>query len=318
MANTPFIVPKLRDNGAWLEYKNQYAGGFGWRYDRALSQVRFVANHHSVTNPTFNAKTDVDRIYNIHRGNGWGGIGYHFVITSEEVTGEDGLRYAKVAHVGDIGSVRAHTPNVRGALGLRAGYGNEDIVAACMIGQLHLTNPTEAQLRSAYWLYRELITQEPTRLPNLRGTLNAKLHAHQTFDPTACPGNWGWQKPRIVNYTDPPKIEKKTETRLATILFLKETREDNTLPVGETRVEPGADGEKQVFWEVTYTNGVETSRRITGEKVVKDQTPEITFTGTYVEPINPIDPEDGEDAKTWLERLIKWVLEQLSKFTFKR
>lgn len=203
MSNIAFIVPKLRDNGAWVDYRGTFTGGYGWRYDRALSQIKYAVNHHSVTNPSKNAKQDAQTIFNIHKNAGYGGIGYNFLITSEEVKGKDGLMYAKVAYTGDIGSVRAHTANTKGGKGLRAGYGNEDLVAACMIGQLHLKNPTQAQIRSAYWLYRELIQEEPSRLPNLKGTLNNKLTTHADYDPTQCSGNWGWQKPQIVNYKDP-------------------------------------------------------------------------------------------------------------------
>lgn len=321
MANTRFYVPKLRDNGAWADYRNLVAGGFGWRYDRALTKVKFVANHHSVTQPTFNTKKDVDNILAIHRANGWGGIGYHFIITSEEVNGKDGLRYARVAYVGDIGSVLAHTPNTKGALGLKAGFGNEDIIAACMIGMLHQTNPTEAQIRSAYWLYRELVTQEPTRLPNLKGTLNAKLHGHSTFDPTACPGNWNWQKPRIVNYTDPPKIEKKTEVRVATIPFTAKTVDAPDIPKGEERViQDGADGEKQVTWEVTYTNGKETSRKIVSEKIIRPAVEKITGIGSYVEPEKPVEkpvepPVEPEPTNPWewLVYIIKKLYEALTR-----
>lgn len=290
MSNITFVVPKLTENKAWLDYRGQYPGGHGWRYDRALSTIKYAANHHSVTNPSFNAKKDVDSLWSIHKGNGWGGIGYNFVITSEEVNGKDGLRYAKVAYVGDIGSVRAHTPNVKGAFKLRSGYGNEDIVAACMIGMLHQKNPTEAQIRSAYWLYRELITQEGSRLPNLKGSISEKLKGHKDFDPTACPGDWAWQKDKIVKYKDPPKIEHKEETRVATIQYAKVTLEDPELPVGETRVESGADGEKHVTWRVTYTNGVETRREIIREVIIRNPKDEVTHVGTYVEPPTP-EPE---------------------------
>lgn len=317
MSNVPFSVPNLTDNNAWLDYRNQYPGGFGWRYDRALSTIKLAANHHSVTNPSFNAKADVDKLWSIHQGNGWGGIGYNFVITSEEVTGADGLRYAKVAYVGDLGSVRAHTPNVNGAFGLRAGYGNEDIVAACMIGMLHQVNPTEAQIRSAYWLYRELTGEEPDRLPNLRGSIADKVHGHQNFDPTACPGDWGWQKHQIVYYQDPPKIEVKEETRIATIPFIKETAEDPELPKGEIRVQPGADGEKEVVWKVTYRNGVETNREIVREVVLHEPVSEITFTGTYVPPVDPPDPDPNPDPlpeplpPVGFIAFLKWLLNKL-------
>lgn len=314
MSNVLFNVPKLVENGAWLDYRNQYPGGFGWRYDRALSAIKFAANHHSVTNPSYNAKQDCNTLWNIHRSNSWGGIGYHFVITSEEVTGKDGLRYAKVAYVGDIGSVRAHTPNTKGALGLRAGYGNEDLVAAVMIGQLHIHQPTDAQIRSAHWLYRELIQEEPQRLPSLRGDLTSKLHGHKDFDATACPGDWASQKHRIVFYTDPPKIEVKTETRVATIPFNKREEKTDELPLGETRVVNGVDGEKEVYWKVTYTNGKEPKREITGEKVIKEAQDEVTLIGTYVEPEKPVEPPieppiDPTPPDNWLFKLIVKIIE---------
>lgn len=317
MSNITFYAPKLKDNGAWLDYRGQYPGGYGWRYDRTLSGIVYAANHHSVTQPSYNAKTDCDRLWSIHKANGWGGIGYNFVITTEEVTGSDGLRYAKVAYVGDLGSVRAHTPNTKGALGLRAGYGNEYIVAACMIGMLHQVNPTEAQIRSAHWLYKELIQEEPARLPNLKGDLNTKLQAHKIFDSTACPGNWDWQKSQIVNYVDPPKIEKKTEARVATIPFSKKTIEDNSIPKGETKVtQSGADGSKEVIWEVTYTNGKETSRVIKSEKVTKAATDEITAIGTYLAPEPIPEPEKPTEPPFWQQLISAFI--QMIKDLIKR
>lgn len=291
MSNIAFIVPKLRDNNAWLDYRSSYPGGFGWRGDRNIANIQYAVNHHSVTDPSGNAKKDVDLLWQIHKSNGWGGIGYHFVITSEEVTGSDGMKYAKVAQVGDIGSVRAHTPNTKGAKGLRAGYGNDYLIAAVMIGQLHINNPSEAQIRSAYWLYRELILEEGARMPALKGTLANKLTTHYDWDPTACSGNWGWQKPRIVDYQDPPKIENKKETRVATIPFESKTVESDELPKGETRVvQEGRDGSKDVIWEVTYTNGKETSRKIVGEVIKVEPVTKITAIGTYIEPPKPPEP----------------------------
>jgi hypothetical protein len=312
MSNVAFLVPKLKDNGAWLDYRGQYPGGLGWRYDRALSKIRFAVNHHSVTNPTKNAKKDVDALWNIHKANGWGGIGYQFVITSEEVKGRDGLVYAKVAYVGDLGSVRAHTPNTKGAKGLKAGYGNEDLVAACMIGMLHQKNPTEAQIRSAYWLYRELITQEKTRMPNLAGTLSAKLASHKDFDPTACSGNWAWQKPQIVNYKDPPRIERKEEVRTVTIPFTSKMVEADDLPLGETKViQNGSDGEKRVTWEVTYIGGKETSRKVKSEKTIRQPAEQITAHGTYVAPEPPTEPEVPETPQPPADNPIRVLIQSI-------
>lgn len=328
MSNIAFIVPKLRDNNAWLDYRSTFPGGFGWRGDRNIAGIQYAVNHHSVTNPSGNAKRDVDLLWQIHQSNGWGGIGYHFVITSEEVTGADGLKYAKVAYVGDIGSVRAHTPNTKGAKGLRAGYGNDYLIAACMIGQLHITNPSEAQLRSAHWLYQELIQEEPARLPSLKGSIAGKLTTHYEWDATACSGNWLWQKPRIVDYQDPPKIEKKTETRVVTIPFESTTVETVDLPKGETRVvQEGRDGSKDVIWEVTYTNGKETSRHIKGEVVKVEPVTKITAIGTYVEspkppepPVAPVEPAPPVVPKPpvkpvhdWLRALVEAIVNAIKK-----
>ena len=183
MANTPFYVPRLLKEGAWLDWRGRHRGGYSMYGDRALTEIRFFAPHHSVTNPSGNAGTDVDRLANIHiNGNGWAGIGYNFVITSENVNG-----FAKVAYVGDLGSVRAHTPNTKGTYGMAAGLGNRYIVAACVIGMNHLVNPTVEQMRSMKLLAQELLWFEDQRIPNLWNTWD-DFQPHYVWDWTQCNG----------------------------------------------------------------------------------------------------------------------------------
>lgn len=182
MSNIPFYVPRLLKEKAWLDWRGQYNNGFSGFGDRALSEIRFAAPHHSVTNPTGNAKKDVDTLFRIHAANGWNMIGYNFVITSEVVNG-----FAKVAYVGDLGSVRAHTPNMKGAKGMAAGLGNRYIVAACVIGQNHLVLPSQAQLRSMKLLMQELLFFENGRLPNLWPQWD-DMWPHYTWDWTQCNG----------------------------------------------------------------------------------------------------------------------------------
>lgn len=183
MANTEFYVPRLVKEGAWLDWRGRHRGGNVMYGDRALSEIRYFAAHHSVTNPTGNAGRDVDTLANIHiNGNGWAGIGYNFVITSEEVNG-----FAKVAYVGDLGTVRAHTPNSKGAFGLAKNLGNRYIVAACIIGQNHIHNPSEAQKRSMKLLAQELLWFEDQRIPNLWNTWD-DFRCHYNFDYTQCNG----------------------------------------------------------------------------------------------------------------------------------
>ena len=185
MANTAFYVPKLLEKKVWLDWRGAYPGGYGWRHNIALSGLMKVALHHSVTNPTKNATKDVQTLYNIHRNsNGWGGIGYNFVITSEEVGG-----FAKVAYVGDLANARAHTPNTKGSFGIGAGYGNNHIIGICFIGSFHTGKlPTSAQLRSAHYLVEELIFKENGRMPKLANSWGTQC-GHKECDPTACPAN---------------------------------------------------------------------------------------------------------------------------------
>lgn len=185
MSNVVFYVPKLQDKGVWLDWRGSFKGGYGWRNDIALSGIKKVVLHHSVTTPTKNATKDVQTLFNIHvNGNGWGGIGYNFVVTSEEKDG-----FAKVAYVGDLGSARAHAPNDKGAFGIRAGYGNNHLIGICFIGSFHTgALPTKAQLRSAHYLVEELIFKENARLTGIGDTWD-NLRGHQEFDYTACPSN---------------------------------------------------------------------------------------------------------------------------------
>jgi polyhydroxyalkanoate synthesis regulator phasin len=190
-----FYVPKLKEVGAWFELRDDSKGAKDWRGYRSLSGIVAVAGHHTVTHPTGNAEQEVATIWQIHKQRGFGGIGYNAIITSEEVNG-----YAKVYLIGDIGSIRAHTPNSKGFRGWRAQYGNYYLLGFSFIGMNHLVEPTDAQYRSAHELVKEFIYNENVRLPNLK-TWN-DLVIHWDCDATAC---WGSKvdKNKIIN---PPKL----------------------------------------------------------------------------------------------------------------
>lgn len=211
MANTPFYVPKLLEKGVWLDWRGAYAGGYGWRHNIALAGITRVALHHSVTSPTKNATKDVQTIYNIHRNsNGWAGIGYNFIITSEEKGG-----FAKVAYVGDLANARAHTPNTKGAFGIRAGYGNNHIIGICFIGSFHTGKlPTTAQLRSAHYLVEELIFKENARLPGIADNWNRQC-GHKECDPTQCPANQLARLKELVRVTKEPAPKPKPDPKPA-------------------------------------------------------------------------------------------------------
>jgi len=194
-----FWVPKLKDAGAWVENRVAGNGGADWRGYRNLKTVSKIAIHHTVTNPLKNLSKEMSVVWNIHKNNRWGGIGYNFLIGTEESKG-----YAKVAMIGDIASIRAHTPNNKGTGGIKAQYGNYYIIGISLVGLLHLNMPTNAQLRSAHELCKELIYSENTRLPALKSWND--VWSHKNFDATACSGMWDKQKPLIIK---PPNAKSE-------------------------------------------------------------------------------------------------------------
>jgi hypothetical protein len=70
-----------------------------------------------------------------------------------------------------------------------------------------------------------------------------------------------------------------------TIPFQKQTRNAAFLDKGKTRLaQLGVNGLKRVNYEVTYTDGVETSREYLSEEITYNGQNEITEIGTYIAP----------------------------------
>lgn len=186
-----FYVPKLKEVGAWIEFTGN--GAANWRGLRNIAGVRKIAIHHSVTDPQHNWQKEVEYVRQIHMdGRGWGGIGYNIIVTSEEVNG-----YAKAVLIGDLASIRAHTPNSKASFGLDRDSGNWYIIGICMIGQLHINNPSPAQLRTVHEICKELLFNEDQRLPLLKSWDD--VQPHKAFDSTACSGNWDYQRGKIIS-----------------------------------------------------------------------------------------------------------------------
>ena len=206
-----FYVPSLKKIGAWYELRNNIKGGKDWRGYRPLQKINLIAGHHTVTHPTGNAEKEIATIKQIHvNGRGWGGIGYNIIITSEEVKG-----YAKVYCIGDIGSIRAHTPNSKAYRGLRKNYGNTYLLGVSVIGMNHLKAPTDAQYRSYHEVLKELIYGENVRMPLLRSWND--WQPHWAFDSTACYGK-KLDRTKVIN---PPKIQSPAPPPLSALDIAK-------------------------------------------------------------------------------------------------
>lgn len=80
----------------------------------------------------------------------------------------------------------------------------------------------------------------------------------------------------------------KTETVAEVIPFKTVTIQDNTLPKGQTVVTmEGANGERLLTYEVTYSDGEEASRDLVSGVITKSAVDRVIHVGTYVPPPKP-------------------------------
>ncbi len=83
-----------------------------------------------------------------------------------------------------------------------------------------------------------------------------------------------------------PIMETKTISETEVIPFSEQRSEDGTINQGEERVgQEGVNGQRKVYYEVSYEDGAEISRQMISEEVVLSPTPKIVLVGTYVAPV---------------------------------
>lgn len=82
-----------------------------------------------------------------------------------------------------------------------------------------------------------------------------------------------------------PKVEQQTITETEPVPFTSQTRDDGSLPKGETKVvQIGVNGVKTLTYNVTRTNGKETARTLVKTEVTSQPITKITAVGTYEAP----------------------------------
>lgn len=140
---------------------------YNWSWIRPLSQVNYLAIHHTAGPDT---QTPAE-IANYHiNNNGWGGIGYHFLI------GKDGTVY----YAGDLSTARANVANL-----------NEQVIGICLIGNFTSgRTPSQEQYDSAHKLCDFFINNFPD-LTNVKSWESVRGHKELPGQSTTCPGdNW--------------------------------------------------------------------------------------------------------------------------------
>lgn len=116
--------------------------------------------HHSAS-----IDTTASTIHSWHLGQGWSGIGYHFVIKQN----------GEIERGRPIDTIGAHAGTA----------GNVDSIGICLTGNFNMEDPTNKQLNSLILLIRYLREKYG----------NLDVMGHKDVMATACPGsNFPWEK----------------------------------------------------------------------------------------------------------------------------
>jgi len=189
MAKIDLNIPSL--GSKFVDIRDTIPGdSYNWSWVRPLNQVNFLAIHHTAGPDT----QTPNQIANFHiNSNGWGGVGYHFLID------KNGIVY----YVGDISTARANVANL-----------NDQVLGICLIGNFTSGRaPTNSQLDSANKLCDFFINNYPN-LPNVASWDKVRGHKDLPGQSTACPGdNWVSWRGKLVSGgggTTPPPTPPPT------------------------------------------------------------------------------------------------------------
>lgn len=103
-----------------------------------------------------------------------------------------------------------------------------------------------------------------------------------------------------ISETSTDTVEKKKITETVAIPFEKTSVRDSTLDAGKTIVQTtGINGVKTLNYEITLTNGAETSKLLLKEEVTTKPVTEVTAIGTKVTVAPPPDCPNGTYTNTY-------------------
>ncbi len=188
MARIDLVIPSLGDK--FKDSRDSLPGdSFNWSWIRPLSQVNYLAIHHSASPDN----QSVEEIANYHiSNNGWGGIGYHFVVAKN----------GDVFYVGDISTARANVANM-----------NEQVIGICLVGNFTSgRSPSNEQLDSTHALCDFFINNYPD-LSNVNSWEAIAGHKELPGQSTACPGDtWSsWRSEIIKGPPTSPSTDRSAE-----------------------------------------------------------------------------------------------------------
>lgn len=174
MAKTDLDIPSLGNK--FVDLRDPIPGdSYNWSWVRPLSGVNYLAIHHTA-GPDSQTPTEIAN-YHIN-SNGWGGIGYHFLIAKN----------GTVYYVGDVSTARANVANL-----------NDQVLGICLIGNFTSgKEPSSEQLDAVHKLCDFFINNYPP-LTNVTSWDDVRGHKELPGQSTTCPGdNWPGWRPRLV------------------------------------------------------------------------------------------------------------------------
>ena len=155
-----------------------------------------IVLHHSASDPS----TTISDIHRWHQGQGWSGIGYHYVIHSDGSIHRGRPEWARGSHAYQDSR---HEANSNG-------------IGICLAGNFQTGKPTSAQMESVTWLIRDIWTRFP----------DIAIIGHKDVMPTACPGKnfpWGELNKRLegLSMAEPWKEKLMQDADKAGLIDLK-------------------------------------------------------------------------------------------------
>lgn len=192
MSKIDLVIPTLKNK--FFDLRDSIPGdAYTWSWVRPLTDIKYLALHHTASvntqTPEEIAKDHIDK-------NGWGGIGYHFLVDKE----------GKVFYVGDISTARANVANM-----------NESVIGIGLIGNFTEGRvPTPKQIDSAKKLCEFFINEYPD--------LKVVGHKDLPGQSTLCPGDiWGvWKEEKIT--ADDPYLLSQVENLQTSLGLLHQQR----------------------------------------------------------------------------------------------
>ena len=202
MSKTNIVVPDFGDK--FIDLRDTLLGdAYNWSWERDLSAIKYLAIHHSAT-PDDQTPSDIADFH--INTNGWGGIGYHFLIS----------KAGEIFYVGDISTARANVANL-----------NEQVIGICLIGNFTSGNtPGKKQLESTGKLCEYLINlPEMEALNSLECVLGHKELPGQV---TICPGdNWDvWKKEIFLKGVQPANEGEIVFNPLQQVSMIQESEDE--------------------------------------------------------------------------------------------